>query len=473
MIFNTIFTEKNRFYNEIYYKNLKSYYDLNNNIFKWSVFSLLLLITFIGAFQLYNLLGFSFKNHNFNYPLGNMIWIVDVLIVLIFTAAHLIIRVALINGFLVTIFQMLNKKNGMKIVKFTKIKSLVEQIYYFIYFSFMVLFGYTIFYQAFMHDNKYSIQSVWKELQKIFIPHSITNLENKNELFVEIFPQYQMLSLNLFYLVQISAYLYQLIYILLNLETKRKDYNQMIVHHVVTLTLTIGSYVCSFSNVGNLLFNANCSSSKNMGVENLKYVGHIIMIITDTTDLFLSFSKILNYLALIPFKKMNFSHKSALFLKSTISHCCDFIFLCGFVMSWILGRHILYNIVVYNCFANLIPKMNQMLKTSVIKLGFHYSHLVLVTSLVTLLLCLQSLQIIWFFMILKLVYKVLNKKLRSSGKQETDKDIGDIRSDDDDDNENFSESDSDTDVIKNKIITDIIEKNSSNKELFLLNKNKI
>lgn len=444
MIFSNIFSHNNRFYNQTYFKNLKTYYDLNTKIFKWSIFTLCLLFAFIGFFKLDSFVNFGYSKIDFKNPSRELIWMVDVVIVLGFTLAHLIVRAVVINVSLVSMYSYLNKKNNSKLVKFAKLKSMVEQIYYCGYYLSMVIFGYYLFYTAFIQNTNWSFKSVWNQLMKIFIPHSIVNSPTKMEVLMseEIYPRYNILTLDLFYLIQISSYLYQLIYILLNIETKRKDYYQMILHHVLTLVLTIGSYVCSFTNLGNVIFKINNKDNVMMGVENLKYVGHTVMIVTDTTDLFLSLSKILNYLTLLPFKKINYSEKKASLVKSFISCCCDIVFLFGFVASWVLGRHLLYNIVVYFCFSKLIPSMKENLSMySSSDLGFTYSHYVLVSSLVWLLLFLQSLQIIWFFTILKLVFRVLNKKVKTLKNQETEKDIGDSRSDDEDDESEEDESD--------------------------------
>ncbi|KAL6929969.1 hypothetical protein ACO0SA_001375 [Hanseniaspora valbyensis] len=449
MILGNVFSHNNRFYNDSYFKDLKTYYDLNSKIFKWSSFTLFLLLAFVGVFQVENFSSFSYKNINLKNINSELIWMVDVVIVLAFTLFHLIIRAVVINTCLLSGYKFLNKKTNLKLVKFSKLKSLVEQIYYFAYFTAMVFFGYSIFYNTFIQNaDECNFKSIWIQLKKIFIPHSVSTSSTASKVFEtkEIFPQYHMLTLNVFYLVQISAYLYQLIYILLNLETKRKDYYQMIIHHTVTLVLTIGSYICSFNNIGYLIFGGNSEKDVCMGVENLKYVGHMVMITTDTTDMFLSLSKILNYLTLLPFKKMNYSEKMASIIKSVISNCCDVAFLLGFVISWVLGRHIFYNLIVYNCYFKLISAMTVELEKYGEIVGYTQKHWTLVTSLVSLLLCLQSLQIIWFVMILKLVFRVLNKKIKTIRKQETEKDIVDSRSDDEEEDDDDSDEDDDLDI---------------------------
>lgn len=445
-----VFSSNNKFITDPYFKDLKTYYDLNSKILKWSSFTLILLFGFVFYTKLEFITSISNKNIL-------LIWMIDITIVMLFTLLHLITRAVLINTSLLSIYNFINKSDN-KVIKYKKLKSLVEQIYYFIYFTIMTLFGYYIFYQSFMVNSDISISRIWIELRKIFVPHSInspipihssTNLAN-----------YNSTILNFYYLVQISAYLYQLIYILLNLETKRKDYVQMIVHHVVTLILTIGSYTCSLNN-----FTVQNTNGIDYGIENLKYVGHMIMLTTDTTDLFLSLSKILNYLVVLPFKELSIKEKSSALIKKVVSNVCDAVFLVGFVVSWVLGRHFLYNVVVYNCFMKLIPEMNRQLKENVGNvLGYGNKHLVWVTALVTLLLCLQSLQIIWFVVILKLVYRVINKKIRAIQKKEVENDIVDSRSD--------NEESDDEDDVEEKVIHENIKKSDSTDSL-VLNKKKL
>ncbi|KAL6930880.1 hypothetical protein ACO0R3_004003 [Hanseniaspora guilliermondii] len=413
------FSAKNEFIADPYFKDLKTYHDLNSKILKWSSFTLLLLFGFVYHTKL------DFATNTINKSVF-LLWVIDLFIVMLFTLLHLIIRALIINTSLLSIYNIINK-NDDKVIKYKKLKSLVEQIYYFIYFTIMTLFGYFIFYQSFIAKKNSTLEGVWGEVKKIFVPHSInSSLAEHSRI---SFANYNSTVLNLYYLVQISAYLYQLIYILLNLETKRKDHTQMIVHHVVTLILTVGSYTCSLNNFG--------FKNKNdmfYGIENLKYVGHLIMMTTDTTDLFLSLSKIMNYLVVLPFNELSFKEKTSKMAKKVISNMCDGVFLLGFVVSWVLGRHLLYNVVVYNCFKKLIPNMHcELNEKSSEVLGYGNKHLIWVTALITLLLCLQSLQIIWFVVIMKLVIRVVNKKIRSLQKKAVEYDIVDSRSDDEDD----------------------------------------
>ncbi|GMM42444.1 hypothetical protein DAHU10_033540 [Hanseniaspora uvarum] len=416
-----VFCNNNAFINDSYFKDLKTYYDLNSKILKWSSFTTVLLFCFVY----YTKQDFVANITNKNILL---LWMNDLTLIMLFTLLHLIIRAVVINVSLLSIYNIINKFDD-KIIKYKKLKSLVEQIYYFIYFTVMTIFGYYIFYQSFVLKNNLNINEIWIELRKIFIPHSINSPIATHSAMT--FANYNSIILNFYYLIQISAYLYQLIYILLNLETKRKDHTQMIVHHIVTLILTVGSYTCSLNN-----FTVQKKDGVDYGIENLKYVGHMIMMTTDTTDLFLSLSKILNYLVVLPFKELRIKETHSTIIKNVVSNACDGVFLIGFVVSWVLGRHFLYNVVVYNCFKRLIPEMHTQLNQNVSEvLGYGNKHLIWVTALVVLLLCLQSLQIIWFVVILKLVYRVVNKKIRTIQKKEVENDIVDSRSDDEEEEE--------------------------------------
>lgn len=207
-----VFSARNEFMADPYFKDLKTYYDLNSKILKWSSFTLLLLFGFV----FHTRLDFAANTINKNVLL---MWVIDLFIVMFFTLLHLITRALIINTSLLFIYNIINKYDD-KVIKYKKLKSLVEQIYYFIYFTVMTLFGYFIFYQSFMVKGNLNLEDVWFEARKIFVPHSInSSLAQSSKI---SFANYNSVVLNLYYLIQISAYLYQLIYILLNLETKEK-----------------------------------------------------------------------------------------------------------------------------------------------------------------------------------------------------------------------------------------------------------
>lgn len=164
-----------------------------------------------------------------------------------------------------------------------------------------------------------------------------------------------------YYLIQLSCWLSQ-IYVL-NVEEKRKDYSQMFTHHIITCLLVIGSYYFFYF-----------------------AVGHAIMAMMDVLDALLALAKMTKYMG--------------------YTTLCDAIFLL-FLFCWVIFRHGLYNYITYSAIVdapNLIPY-----KCFYDGFGQHkrcFTPTVYVTF-VSLLVLLQIIMLIWFYMILKIVVKVI------------------------------------------------------------------
>lgn len=89
------------------------------------------------------------------------------------------------------------------------------------------------------------------------------------------YPHWQMRGeLKLYYLLQFSYWLQQALVMLLKLEKPRKDYYELIAHHLVTLWLIGWSYLI-----------------------NLTMIGTTVFVCMDIPDTFLALAKFLNYLA--------------------------------------------------------------------------------------------------------------------------------------------------------------------------------
>ncbi|KAG8914383.1 hypothetical protein FRC01_004100, partial [Tulasnella sp. 417] len=76
-----------------------------------------------------------------------------------------------------------------------------------------------------------------------------------------------------YYLLQYAYWLQQFLILVLRLEKPRKDFTELVIHHIVTIWLITGSYVVNFTPIGNAVF-----------------------ITMDVSDFFLAISKCLNYL---------------------------------------------------------------------------------------------------------------------------------------------------------------------------------
>nr|CAG8574936.1 10515_t:CDS:2 [Entrophospora candida] len=105
-----------------------------------------------------------------------------------------------------------------------------------------------------------------------------------------------------YYLVQFAFWVQQIF--VLNIEKRRKDFSEMLAHHMITVSLMFSSYIFNFTRIGNA-----------------------VLCIMDFADILLPLAKMLKYL------KYNKS--------------CDTIF--GFFMiSWLITRHYFYGYVIYS-----------------------------------------------------------------------------------------------------------------------------
>lgn len=176
-----------------------------------------------------------------------------------------------------------------------------------------------------------------------------------------------------YYLIQMSCWLQQII--VLNIEKKRKDYLQMFSHHIITCLLVIGSYYYYFTRIG-----------------------HVILVLMDVVDIFLAAAKMLKYCGF------------------TIS--CDLMFIV-FVLSWSVLRHGVYNYLLYHAMFHSKELMNGDCVAGVLTSRCYSDNVIRV--FLGLLTGLQVIAIIWMYLIIKVVVKVI----RGTGAE-------DVRSDDED-----------------------------------------
>ncbi|ESW97214.1 hypothetical protein KL918_000822 [Ogataea parapolymorpha] len=169
-------------------------------------------------------------------------------------------------------------------------------------------------------------------------------------------------SFKAYYLIQTACWFQQMI--VLHIEEKRKDHYQMFSHHIITSLLCIGSYAYYFTKVG-----------------------HVIFLLMDIVDVFLSFAKILKYCGYQTF--------------------CDTMF-AVFMISWIALRHVVYNYVFYHAYQNAY-KMHGTCE-ELAPLGDYKicypKHTI--NILLTLLGGLQVITIFWMFLIAKVAYRVIS-----------------------------------------------------------------
>ncbi|KAJ7068362.1 longevity assurance proteins LAG1/LAC1 [Mycena amicta] len=129
------------------------------------------------------------------------------------------------------------------------------------------------------------------------------------------YPHWDMTpELKYYYLMQMAYWFQQLIVLALRLEKPRKDYNELIAHHFVTLWMVCWSYLI-----------------------NLTLIGNAVYLSMDFPDMCLAFSKVLNYLRFERAKVFSF---------------------LGFTFVWAFFRHYLNFVILWSVWNefDLIPE---------------------------------------------------------------------------------------------------------------------
>lgn len=161
-----------------------------------------------------------------------------------------------------------------------------------------------------------------------------------------------------YYLMQAAFYLHQVL--ILNAEARRKDHVQMMTHHVITITLIGQSYFANFTRVG-------C----------------VILVLMDWCDIWLPLAKMLRYIDL--------------------STLCDITF-TWFLVSWLVTRHLFFGLVVIKSTWKDLPRLVPYEWAPERNHYFtHSAYIMYISSLCAL----QVLQIVWFWMICRVAWRVV------------------------------------------------------------------
>ncbi|KAI5961642.1 lag1 [Candida pseudojiufengensis] len=163
-----------------------------------------------------------------------------------------------------------------------------------------------------------------------------------------------------YYLVSMAFWLQQIF--VLNIEKPRKDHYQMFSHHIITCLLIIGSYYYYYFRIG-----------------------HLILMIMDSVDIFLAAAKMLKYAGL--------------------KNACDGMFVL-FLISWIVLRHGVYNYIFYHAWHKSVHLMKdgQCVNGTIQKRCWTPT---IINTFLGLLGGLQIITCIWMYLILKVAYKVI------------------------------------------------------------------
>jgi acyl-CoA-dependent ceramide synthase len=215
------------------------------------------------------------------------------------------------------------------------------------------------------------------------------------------FPQLRLsYSLKLYYISQIAFWWQQLA--VLHLEQRRSDHVQMLLHHIVTIALLVGSYSYRQWRAGNA-----------------------VLVCMDTVDIILPLAKLLRYVSL--------------------QRCCDAAFVV-FVVAWIVTRHILFLAICWSIYKH-VPGTTMLFGRYSTATGemvslehnhdiFHNIFQPLLrpqsetvdfnanirTSFLSLLLVLQCITLVWFFMILRVISRMLRGEDAMDSRSENEED---------------------------------------------------
>ncbi|KAG8725171.1 hypothetical protein FRC09_006794 [Ceratobasidium sp. 395] len=178
------------------------------------------------------------------------------------------------------------------------------------------------------------------------------------------YPHWRMTGLmKLYYLLQAAYWTQQLLVMILGLEKPRKDFVELVVHHIVTIYLIAASYIV-----------------------NLTWIGNAVFITMDISDAFFALAKIFNYLKMNKTKIIAFG-----WFTDTVTSSYT--------------RHWLNLMVLYSVWFefDLIPEMFMKLDTQKHAYMPRWAkHWVFLPIFI-----LQLIQLFWYFLILRILIRAI------------------------------------------------------------------
>lgn len=176
-----------------------------------------------------------------------------------------------------------------------------------------------------------------------------------------------------FYLGQAAFWSQQACVLVLQLEKPRKDYKELVFHHIVTLLLIWSSYVFHFTKMGLSIY-----------------------ITMDVSDFFLSMSKILNYLD---------------------SVFTPYVFII-FVSSWIYLRHVVNLKILWSVLTEFKTEGPYMLNFATSQ----YKCWISQPIVFTLIFALQLVNLYWLFLIFKILYRLVSQGVQKDERSDSESD---------------------------------------------------
>eukprot|EP01117_Protostelium_nocturnum_P009698 TRINITY_DN3466_c0_g2_i1.p1 TRINITY_DN3466_c0_g2~~TRINITY_DN3466_c0_g2_i1.p1 ORF type:complete len:380 (-),score=108.39 TRINITY_DN3466_c0_g2_i1:34-1173(-) len=200
---------------------------------------------------------------------------------------------------------------------------------------------------------------------------------NSMEFWITYPHEYLDTTFKSYYLLQLAFWVQQAIVLALGLEAARKDFLELIIHHIVTILLIVSSYMTNWTRIGNAVF-----------------------LTMDISDIFLALSKLLNYGPRT--KKLS-----------------EPVF-AFFIFVWIYTRHYLFNAkILYSLYSDFfIIEPHKFGSMDRLTTWYFFG---------VLLIMLQILCIFWFFLILRILFNLVKTGgKKSSDEREDDEDQGDV-----------------------------------------------
>ncbi|CAI4500651.1 CPA_1a_G0023440.mRNA.1.CDS.1 [Saccharomyces cerevisiae] len=177
----------------------------------------------------------------------------------------------------------------------------------------------------------------------------------------------------IFYLGQAAFWAQQACVLVLQLEKPRKDYKELVFHHIVTLLLIWSSYVFHFTKMGLAIY-----------------------ITMDVSDFFLSLSKTLNYLN---------------------SVFTPFVFGL-FVFFWIYLRHVVNIRILWSVLTEFRHEGNYVLNFATQQ----YKCWISLPIVFVLIAALQLVNLYWLFLILRILYRLIWQGIQKDERSDSDSD---------------------------------------------------
>lgn len=228
-----------------------------------------------------------------------------------------------------------------------KSKRIIEQMFYIVYYGFSAPFGLYVMY----HSNLWLFKTA---------PMYETYPDLTNPFLFKVF-----------YLGQAAFWAQQACVLVLQLEKPRKDHQEMIFHHIVTLLLVWSSYVFHFTRIGLAIY-----------------------ITMDISDFLLSLSKIFNY------------------LDSPFTPPVFFIF----VTTWIYLRHYINIKILWSVLTEFRTVGDYVLDFATQQ----YKCWISLPIVFTLIAALQLVNLYWLFLIFRILYRMVWKGIVEDTRSDTE-----------------------------------------------------